>query len=240
MFVTENEWLQPCIRKKKKDNQKKALVEALQKPMTGTELLTAMRPKCPSVQLRDIWRLLKNMGQRQLTYCLTPGEVTGRMYFFTEKGRRYARQTFKVSVSPLPRLVNWKKYSQVVRGRARKAVLIEMGKPWKGELTKTITTVRKLLAGEHPLTLGAAMRAMHELEALNLINCVGVSRERSRPLFQLTTGGKRIVNQLKWKPENEQAVPNASPSNLFKEPALLLDNEKENEIEYQGALYRDY
>jgi Fe2+ or Zn2+ uptake regulation protein len=100
-------------QKKKKGDQKKALLEALRKPMTGSELLAAMHKDCPKTQLRDIWRLLKKLGARGLVHCLAPNEGNGRLYFFTEKGRRSEAFLFtgrvvlneKNSVAPLEQTV---------------------------------------------------------------------------------------------------------------------------------------
>jgi len=220
MRVTIQKWLQRG-RKKNQHSQKMALAEALQKPMGGSELLSVMRSKWPAIQLRDISRLLRQFEERQLIYCLTPKEITGRLYFFTERGRKIVRKNLNISVKPLPRLVNWEKYAQVVRGQTRKAVMLAMEMQWQWKSEKTITAVRKLLIGKHALSLGATIRAMRELEELRLIKRVGVTQKRGRPLYQATLAGKRIIAQLK------EGFPNPLSSIFFKASDFDKDNEEE-------------
>lgn len=161
--------------------------------MSGSELLVAMRKDCPRAQLRDISRLLRQFEARRLIYCLTPKAITGRLYFFTERGRRTARTVLSNRTTPLPSGVNWNKYAEVIRGSTRKLVLLEMETPWKGKaVAKTATMIRKQLLAKHPLGLGATIRAIQELEQLKVIRRCGVTQKRRRPLYQLTQ---------KWSPK---------------------------------------
>lgn len=235
--TNSNQETQPKERKNEKADQKTALLETLQKPMTGTDLLAAMCRKCPRVQLRDIWRLLKNLERREWVYCLTPDEVTGRLYFFTEKGRRVMRRDFNTQVKPLPPLVNWKKYAWVTRGQARKAVLLATG--WfppsqeKPE-PKTISQIRKQLIQIHPLGLGGAIRAMHELADMKLVQRVGVTRKRGNALYLPTLAGRRIIEQSKELAARPEGTASESiGSNPFEKAAPPISNGKE-EKEGQG------
>src|SRR5579859_7689319 len=82
MRVTDREWLRRGV-------QKRTLAQVLRKPMTGSELLAAMRREnCSKAQLRDLWRLLQKFEQRGLVICLTPGEPAGRVFFRPPRGRR--------------------------------------------------------------------------------------------------------------------------------------------------------
>jgi DNA-binding MarR family transcriptional regulator len=225
MVATNDQGTPQDDQKEENHDQKKALLESLQKPMTGTELLAAMHAKkCKKTRLRDIWRLLKNMEARRLVYCLTPGEVTGRLYFFTEKGRKVVRQDFKIKVKPLPRLVNWKKYAQVVRAQVRKLVLVHVGTAPLGTSleAKTVSTIRKELLRTHPMGLGATIRAMRELEQLKLIRCAGITRKRSCALYVPTVAGRRIIEQLK-------TPPNALPAIYLKMSDAEMSNGEEKE-----------
>lgn len=202
--------------------------------MAGRELLATMQSKFPKIQLRDIWRILQNLEAKGLVFCLTPGEVTGRLYFFTEKGRRWMRKEFNFPVNPLPKLVNWKKYSCVVRGQTRKAVLMEVGgvhsSRGKPE-PKTITKVRKqLLIHKHPMGLSAAIRAMHELEELKLVRCVGLTKKRNSALYLPTITGNRIIKQLSTKPENQASEP-FDGNGLVKASPLIINGKEKNQAE---------
>jgi DNA-binding PadR family transcriptional regulator len=200
MVATDGSQKEPNGGGNKKDDQKTALIKALRKPMTGTELLEAMCEECPNAQLRDIWRLLKNLEKRGLVYCLTPEEITGRLYFFTEKGLEMARNNYDISIDPSPPL-DWKKYSQVVRGLARKAVLMAIGSsPLLSETLepKTATQVRKYLVNhKQPMGLGGTIRAIHELERMGLVHRVGVTSKRSCPLYLPTEEGRKFIDQIK-------------------------------------------
>jgi DNA-binding PadR family transcriptional regulator len=178
--------------------QKKTLAQVLRKPMTGSELLIAMRREnCPRVQLRDLWRLLQKFEQKGLVICLTPGEPTGRVFFLTNRGRRAVKLAFGLSTAPLSPDVDWKKYAQVVRGRVRQSVLTEVGRNWiDTSARKTAAAIRKKLRDKHPMGLGATIRALRELERLKLIRRAGVTARQARPYYALTKTGQFILEQL--------------------------------------------
>jgi DNA-binding PadR family transcriptional regulator len=228
MVVTnDNQKNQPGDEKEKRADQKSTLLKALRKPMTGSELLGAMRAnKCPKVQLRDIWRLLNKFNERGLIFCLTPNEGNGRLYYFTEKGRRFMRKDLDTSIQPLPRLMNWGKYSQVMRAQVRKLVLLHIGTVRLGTSleAKTISTIRKELLSTHPMGLGGTIRAVRELERQKLIRRVGITKKRSRPLYLPTLVGKRIIQQIQKPSESFDGKP-------FEKAARPIFNEEENQSE---------
>lgn len=171
-----------------------------------------MRNQCPAVQLRDIWRALQKLQARGLVYCLTPNEITGRLYFLTERGREFTMRKYGVLVHSLPHGIDWTHYAYIARGQARKTILVCLKKPWRGQNDKTIAAVRKLSLQVHPLCMAAAIRAMQELEATGLVRRVGVTELRQRPLYRLTTAGQRIIAQMGNQPVN----PNALSSSIIK------------------------
>jgi DNA-binding PadR family transcriptional regulator len=200
MRVTDREWLRRGV-------QKKTLAQVLRKPMTGSELLTAMRREnCSKAQLRDLWRLLQKFEQRGLIICLTPGEPAGRVFFLTDRGRRAVKLAFGQSVAPLSTGVDWKKYAQVARGRVRQIVLSEVGRNWIDTLArKTAAAIRKKLRDKHPMGLGATIRALRELERLKLIRRAGVTAKRACPFYELTKTGRFILEQLLEKRADSEA-----------------------------------
>lgn len=194
MVVTNQEWIWRG-RAKGKDGQKKLLAQALRKPMTVKELLTAMRLIYPTMGLRDVTRLLRKFEERNLIQCLTPKETEGRYYYFTDSGRRLTRKAFGMLVKPIPRLINWPKYARATRSQIRRLVLLALNSPWP-EKGMTITAVRKRLNEKYPVALGVVSRAMRELRDLNLIRHIGLARKRSSPIYAPTLIGRRIINLL--------------------------------------------
>jgi hypothetical protein len=196
MLVTDLEWLQNGNQQGQRPSRKDILLLALRKPMTATDLIVALRKAFPKAQLRDVWRMVRSLDEQKLVYCLAPKEMNGRLYFLTDKGRSLVRKRMQVSVPQLPRSVNWRKYSIVARGKARKSVLLAMKLPWQGRLAKTTGEIRKLSLQIHPLCMGATIRALGELEELRLIKRIGLSAKKSLPLYGLSAPGMRILKQM--------------------------------------------
>ena len=190
MVVTNSRWIGQGI-------QKQALLRSLRKPMTSNELLSKMLPICPHVRLRDISKMLSKLRQRGLVYCLTPNAVTGRLHFFTDEGRRIVGEEFGINVQPLPPGMDWEKYAFVARGLVRKLTLLEFSKKSKGvTVGKTTTEIRKGLRQVHPAGLNAVIRALHELSNHGIIQRIGLTLKRGRPIYLPTRTGERIIEQL--------------------------------------------
>ncbi len=205
MGVTNAQWI-------KRGRQKRELAIALQRPMTPNELFEAVRKHCPKVQLRDIWRLLKHFEKREIISCLSPREPKCRVYFFTEEGSTVVKQSLGISVSTLPPNVNWTRYAQVLRGKVRMLVLLQICRPPLGAklAPQTIAQVRKQLAKIYPVGLGSVIRAMHQLESLKLIRHVSFTKKKRRPLYLPTPLGEEIVRFLliKGKTTSERNADN--------------------------------
>jgi DNA-binding MarR family transcriptional regulator len=221
MKVTNQQWIQRS-RARKEDGQKKVLAQALQKPMTASELLAVMHKVHPKMILRDVTRLLRGFEKRKLIRCLTPKETESRYYFFTDSGRRLVRKVFGFSAKPLPRLVNWPKYGRVLRGNVRRLVLLELNAA-RNENDKTITGVRMKLNEKYRIAVGAVGRALRELKQLNLIRQIGLTRKRNRPIYQPTLIGKRIIKLIALENSHSQS----SDGKALKKPQPLEKHEEE-------------
>ena len=75
MSLTNNnsDWL-------KRGKQRAAVAQALQKPMTASELCAAARELAPCLQLRDVWFLMRQMEARGLAVPLNERSNSGRLY----------------------------------------------------------------------------------------------------------------------------------------------------------------
>ena len=182
----------------KRGTQRQAVAQALRKPMTTKEICVATRVHSPRLQLRDVWYLLKEMGERGLFHCHNPRLVTGRLYELTADGRAAVAQAFGVQIPASPENIDWRKYSWVVRAKVRRFTLMGLADlETRTHESQTATAVRKHLRTEHPVALNPVLRALKELLRLGLIREAGVTRKRSCRLYQLTPAGRRIVEQLR-------------------------------------------
>ena len=93
------EWL-------KRGRQKSAVAQALYRPMTPSEIRNACLSMVPSIQLRDIWSILRQLIQRRMAQCLTPGELTGKVFALTAHGRMAAVAGLGVTMPATPTGLN--------------------------------------------------------------------------------------------------------------------------------------
>lgn len=189
--VTLEKWL-------RRGTQRAALVQALRKPMPGSELCRAARRINPRLQLRDLWLVLPQLKERGLVVCLTPRQANGKLYALTPTGRRLVQHAFAVEHPTFPPSVNWRDYSWVVRAKTRRLTLEGLaqlrertGQP------QTASTVRRFLRVEHPVGLNPVLRSLKELLRRGLVRVVGTTEERPLRLYQLTSAGERIVAHLR-------------------------------------------
>lgn len=178
--------------------QRQAVVQAIHKPMTGTEILERARAAAPQIQLRDVWFLLRQLTEKELAYCLTPRLVTGKLYFLTERGRATVTAKFKQTVPELTESIDWTRYALVVRGRIRRLVLEEIGRPrWQSQEGKTASEIRRhLVERKKPAGLNPTLRALADLTKLRLARSVPCSDRRRSKRYVLTPAGRRVVEQL--------------------------------------------
>jgi hypothetical protein len=163
--------------------------------MTTTEICEAARAYTPQIQLRDIWLILKEMAAKRLVLCLNPRHVTGKLYAFTDRGRRTVKQAFGSEVCPIPKGVDWRKYARVVRAKVRRLVLLEVAR-LSVSRPVTATEVKRSLRDRHPLGLNPTTRALKELQLIKVIKSGRVGRGELRCTYMLPSVGKRLVQQI--------------------------------------------
>ena len=192
MSLTNNnsDWL-------KRGKQRAAVAQALKKPMTASEICAAARELAPCLQLRDVWFLMRQMGARGLAVPLNERSNSGRLYALTDKGRKAVAVAFNLSIPALPRTVDWRLYSWVVRARIRRRVLLGLARMGNQRLEpQTASSIRKFIRSDYPVGLNPVIRAVRELAEKKLITGVGVTRLRGCKLHRLTPTGHAIVQQL--------------------------------------------
>src|SRR6185436_4065957 len=77
--------------------QRAAVAQVLRKPMTPAQICVAARPLNPRIQLRDIWLLMRQFKVRGLAVCPNPKQITGRLYYLSDKGRAAVLSAFGIS-----------------------------------------------------------------------------------------------------------------------------------------------
>jgi hypothetical protein len=183
------------IRWLKRGRQKRVIVQVLRKPMTATEIVTAARQINPHLQLRDLWFLMPQLQQRNLIICLTPDELTGKLYCLTDFGRYVAEMAFGIMAENTPEDIDWRKYAWAARGRIRRWVLLEVGCHRLGEeKAKTSSRIRKRLPC--PVSFNSTREALGELRRARLIRCVALIPSTRQKLYRATPQGERIAAQL--------------------------------------------
>src|SRR3989442_8626539 len=178
--VTTVRWLQ-------RGRQRSAVVLALHKPMTSSEICAAARRINPRVQLRDVWFIIRQLMQRKFVHCLNPRRTNGQLFYLTDQGRDAVAAAFGRRCDPLPQNVNWRKYGDVVRGNTRRLVLEGLGRLVKRTGgSQTAAEVRKFLRNGHAGSLNSVIRALRELETLGVIRFVGIAKKQGRKLYTLS------------------------------------------------------
>ncbi|MBM3793890.1 MAG: hypothetical protein FJW31_07430 [Acidobacteria bacterium] len=189
--VTLEQWL-------RRGTQRAAVLQALRKPMPASEVCRAARHINPHLQLRDLWLVLPPLKERGLVVCLTPRQANGKLYALTPMGRRLVHQAFAVEPPAVPRLVNWRDYSWVVRAKTRRLTLDGLARlSEKTSHPQTASAVRRFLRAEHSVGLNPVLRSLKELLGRGLVRVAGTTEEQARRLYQLTLAGERIVTQLR-------------------------------------------
>src|SRR3989442_8248237 len=151
--VTTVRWLQ-------RGRQRSAVVLALHKPMTSSEICAAARRINPRVQLRDVWFIIRQLMQRKFVHCLNPRRTNGQLFYLTDQGRDAVAAAFGRRCDPLPQNVNWRKYGDVVRGNTPRLVLEGLGRLGKRTCgSQTAAAARKFLRNGNPRRLTSAITA---------------------------------------------------------------------------------
>ena len=181
----------------KRGRQRSAVAQAIYKPMTEMQILEKARLLAPRIQLRDVWFQLRQLGEKELTYCLTPQPVTGKLYFLTETGRTAVAEGYGKAVQPLPEDIDWNRYALIMRAKVRHLILEELARPCRqGMQEKTATEIRKRLLDAYPLCLNSVLRALKELTRLRLARLKTSEKSETRKLYVLTPMGRRLVREM--------------------------------------------
>ncbi len=188
--ATLEKWLQ-------RGKQKAAVARVLRKPMTTTEIRRAAHSLNPHIQLRDIWFIMGQFEKCGLVRCLNPRDITGKFYYWTEKGKKVVQSAFGFTIRSPPRNVDWSLSAHVIRGKVRRFVLLELKKMRAvGNEAKTAIQIRRNLKDQYHVGLNSVKTALKALSARKLVQCVGVTEKWKQKLYRLTEMGRRIVDQL--------------------------------------------
>ena len=175
--------------------QRSAVAQVLRKPMTTSEICTAARGKAPRIQLRDVWHVMVEFKERNLVVCLNPRHVIGKLYALTKMGRQVVQQALGIIITPTVTGVDWRRYAQVVRAKARMVVLLELAR-MPTSVPTTATAIRKRLRDKHPMGLSPTLRVLKDLERLGLIRSRNTSVKGLPRTYKLTGSGATVVEQI--------------------------------------------
>ena len=186
----DSQWL-------KRGKQRAAVARALKKPMTASEICAAAKELTPRLQLRDVWFLMRQMGERGLAVPLNERSNNGRLYALTEKGRKAVALAFNISIPEQARTVDWRLYSWVARARIRRRVLLGLAQLENLYLEpQTASSIRKFIRANNPVGLNPVIRAVRELADKKLVICVGVTRLRACKLYNVSQIGHAVVHEF--------------------------------------------
>ncbi len=177
--------------------QQHAVLASIRKQMACRDIHAAAIELNPHIRLRDVGKLVRQLIARGFVRCVSRQPVTGSLYHLTLKGRRHLELHANITRPGCPRNVDWDLYAKVSRGKARKAVLLELHRlQLKNGEPQTIGKLRRELIRHHPITLNATIRAMNELLTMGGVICVGRTRKSLLRQFILTEQGKRVAEVL--------------------------------------------
>ncbi len=178
-------------------SQKKAVLQALTHPMTPTQLLREARKINRRISFGDLSNLTCEFMNRGIVECLTPKQLTGRIYCMTDYGRQLVKRVFVLNIRSLDKEFNWNRYALVVAGKTRKLILKEMFfiKSYH-ENGITLAAIRKRLSRIYPITLSQTYSAMNYLLKARVVKIVGYTKLRNSKLYKLTQSGGKICEYM--------------------------------------------
>lgn len=183
-------------------NQKRAVAQALEQPLTSSQICVAAKKRAPRIQLRDVCQLLRDFERQGLAACLTPTLHKGKLYSLTPLGHRIIQSTFAKISKPMPDL-HWESYAFVRRARVRRIVTQELGS--RDVLAgATAGTIRKRLRQHRTLTFAAIWEALKELETLKLVESTIRTKKRGSKIYRLTAEGEKIRQYLTFSEQNAE------------------------------------
>src|SRR5262249_48693477 len=182
----------------KRGCQRRAVAQAIYKPMTMKQILERACLFAPRIQLRDVWSLLRELERKEFVYCLTPRLLTGKVYFLTGAGRKQADLAFGQSIADPPRGIDWHRFAQVVRAKIRHSVLEAIARErWMSGVGNTASEIRKQLAERRSVALSQVLRVLPELTELQLVRSFMLRDNKRSKRYVLTPMGRKIVRELK-------------------------------------------
>ncbi len=175
--------------------QRKAVADALVKPMTSFEIWKRAKPDAEKMELRDVWHLLKEMQQHGDVTCLTGASGNGAVYYWTDAGRERVAQELNRTLLPIPLGISWDRYSFVMRGAVRRAVVKELARPiYNFQIEVTATNLRRQMLDSFPLSLHGLLRTLKHLHEHGII-AAHISKS-GRRTYVLTSHGRKIAELL--------------------------------------------
>ena len=178
---------QKCVpRIPVRGKQRKAVYEALTRPMTGRQLLKLARRVAPSMTYQDLRHILRNFQQTGLVTCLNPESQTGRFYVVTP---------FEEKISQASRQIHL--CAKVSRAKTRLAVLKEVAKERFFESHPlTATQIKKYMRESYPLGLNHVISALKFLESHGLVEVIDRTNKRDLKIYQVSSLGKTILQHV--------------------------------------------
>lgn len=144
--------------------------------MTSQELLLKAIETNPKVRIQDVRAILRKMDELGFVKVLNPSAVTGRLYVFE---------------SDFDPAFDWDLYAWVIRGKARKAILEEIGRiGLHGVEPKSASQIKKYLKETYSISLNSVIDTLRDLKTKKLISCC------SNRKYRLSELGVRIIKQI--------------------------------------------
>ena len=181
-------------------SQKQAILQVIVRPMTPTEILREARRINPKISFGDASAIIRELGKRGILKCLTPEQLTGRIYFLTNYGRRLVWNIFNLEIDAEEQDFDWYKYSRVLAGKTRKNLLSEIYNN-RGfyEDGMTLALIRSKIGKLYPVTLSQAFCTIQALLNDGLVDVAGFTKKRNSKLYMLTSEGIKICEYLLQK-----------------------------------------
>ena len=178
-------------------NQKQAVLQVIIKPMTPTEILREAKQINPRISFGDTSAIIRELEKRGILKCLTPEQITGRIYFLTNYGRRLVWKIFQLKLDAEEPDFDWHKYSRVLAGKIRRYFLVEIYNN-RGfyDDGMNLAVIRRRIGKIYPVTLSQAFCTMQDLLKDGLVEVAGFTKKRSSKLYKLTSEGIKICEYL--------------------------------------------
>ena len=177
--------------------QKRPIFRVMTRPLTPTEILGKAKKINPQISFGDVSGFLKELEGRGILKNLTPEQMTGKIYFLTNYGRRLMWKIFDLKIDEERQDIDWYKYSRILAGRTRKYVMLEIYRVRKlFPDGVNVSFIRKQSCRVYPLTLSQACCTVHDLRKDKLIRVAGISRKKGSKLYKLSSAGIKICKYL--------------------------------------------